>query len=55
MLLRDAEHVYGSLADVEGRCRVHIYAPAAASGSLPIVLLGELVGNTGPSVTNQVE
>jgi hypothetical protein len=55
MLLRDAEHVYRSLAGVEGHCRVRIYAPTAASGGLPIVLLEEMVSNTGPSVTNEVE
>ena len=55
MLLRDTEHAYRSLAGIEGRCRVRIYAPPAAADGLPIVLLEELASNTGPSVTNEVE
>src|ERR687885_67593 len=55
MLLRDTEHAYRSLAGIGGRCRVRIYAPAAASGGLPIVLLGELASNPGPAITNEVE
>jgi hypothetical protein len=56
MLLRDVEHAYRSLAGFEGRCRVRIYAPTAASDGLPIVLLTELEGrNPGPSITNEVE
>ena len=55
MLLRDTEHAYRSLAGIGGRCRLRTYAPTAASGGLPIVLLGELASNTGPSVTNEVE
>src|SRR5947209_13339835 len=55
MLLRDVEHACRSLAGIEGRCRLRIYAPTAASGGLPIVLLSELASNTGPSITNEVE
>ena len=55
MLLRDTEGVYRSPAGIEGRCRVRIYAPPAASSGLPTVLLSELAGNTGPSITNEVE
>src|SRR6059058_2123619 len=55
MLLRDVEHAYRSLAGSEGRYRARIYAPTAASSGLPIVLLGELASNPGPSITNKVE
>src|SRR5919202_487716 len=55
MLLRDTEHAYRSLAGIGGRCRLRTYAPTAASGGLPIVLLGELASNPGPAITNEVE